>query len=112
MEVSVIFDLVRQVAQQEAQVARFGEIQPEHFMMARLKLAELPADVVQQICVDTTVVSELALTVQSLRKAFVEQSIQSTLARRQLREVMGYGNAVISGRGLPRSPESRELFER
>lgn len=111
MKVSVSIDVVWQLAQQEAIAARFGEIEPEHFLEALLKFAELSTDEVGRISGNPDVARMLAVEGDAVRRELEKRSIDGALVRRALRAGLGTGKDSYDGGTLHRSPAARELFD-
>ena len=111
MKVSASVELVMQLAGQEAIAGRFKEIQPEHLCMALLKFSELPVEEVNRIAPGSEAARDLAVEVHAIREELTSRSVDSTKARRRLREQLGQGNGPPEDRQMHRSPASRELFD-
>ena len=111
MRVSASIELLMQMAAQEAIAGEFGEIAPEHLLMALLKLSELPVQEVGKIAPGAEVVRQLAVEVDALRNELAGRSIDSTDARRRLRGVLGNGGQHYEDGPMHRSPACREIFD-
>ena len=97
MRVSASVELVWQLAAREAVAGEFGEIEPEHFMMALLKFAELPVEQVENIAAGAEAAKDLALEVGTVRERLESLSVETTKARRKLRGRVGRGKSPYEG---------------
>ena len=111
MKVCASVELVMQLAGQEAIAAEFKEIEPEHCLAAIFKLAELPVEDVDKLAPGAEVARQLAAEVRAVREELAGRSIDSTRARRKLREKLGKGKCPYDGGQMHRSPASREIFD-
>ncbi|MHC4789229.1 MAG: hypothetical protein ACYS8K_08535, partial [Planctomycetota bacterium] len=112
MKVSAAVDLVWQLAGQQAIAGEFKEIGPEHFLMALLKLAELPVEDVDRIAPGAQAARDLAAEVRVVSQELARRGIDSTRVRRELRARLGRGGSAHDGGAMHRAPASRRLFER
>ena len=111
-KVSASIDLLWQLACREAIAGRFATIGPEHFCMALMKLAELPAAQIEKLSPNGGKVGEeLAQDAQAVRRALAGLGVDSTQGRRKLRAALGRGNAAYDGGEMHRSEKSRALFD-
>jgi len=111
MQISASIEIVMQLAGQEAIAAQFKEIEPEHLLAGILKFSELPVEEVDKIAPGGEVAKVLAAEVNAVREELAGRSINSTRARRQLRERLGKGNIQYDGGAMHRSQASRALFD-
>jgi len=111
MRVSASVQLVWELAGREAVAGKFDEIAPEHFCLALLKLSELPVDEAGEMDFSEGPARELAKEVRALRREIESRSIDSSEARRELRQGLGSGGKDFEGGDLHRSQESRRLFD-
>jgi ATP-dependent metalloprotease FtsH len=111
MKVSASIDVLWQLAMGEAVSAEFGEIAPEHFLEAILKLAELNVEDLHRLAPDTQVVRLVSEDVAAVREELNARGINSKRARRELRGLLGKGGSPHRGGDMHRSPASREVFE-
>jgi len=111
MKVSASIELVMQLAGQETIAGKFKEVQPEHLCMALLKFSELPVEEVNKIAPGSEAARDLAVEVHAIREELTSRSVDSTRARRRLREQLGKGDGPPEDRQMHRSPASRELFD-
>jgi len=99
------------LASQEAIAGRFGEISPEHLLLALLKLAELPLQEIQGMGPGLAGMEQLAKEVQSLRDELAGRGIDSTQVRRRLRAELGRGTRERPTSPMHRSVAARKAFE-
>ena len=111
MKVSASIELVWQLAAQEAIASEHKEIEPEHFLAALLKFAELPGDEIEKQAPGSEAVKELVSEVGAVQREFEDRSIDTTLARRELRANLGKGNSPYDGGQKHRSKALRDLFD-
>lgn len=111
MKMTTSIELVWQLAGQEALAADFSTIQPEHFLMALLKLTELPFDDIHKVAGGEEVARELAQDAANVREEFERRSVNTKHARRTLRSDLGTGDGRGDDRELHRSDASRCLFD-
>ena len=111
-KVSASIELLWQLACREAIAGRFAAIEPEHFCMALMKLAELPVAQIEKLSPNGgRVAEELVHDAQALRKALSGLGVDSTQGRRKLRATLGKGDAAYDGGEMHRSERSRALFD-
>jgi ATP-dependent Clp protease ATP-binding subunit ClpC len=79
--------------------------------MALLKFSELPVEEVNKIAPGSEAARDLAVEVHAIREELTGRSVDSTRARRRLREQLGKGDGPPEDRQMHRSPASRELFD-
>jgi len=112
MKVSASIELVWQLACREAIGGHHEAIEPEHFCMALLKLAELPAEQIGRFSPNGVhVANELIRDAEGLRHVIGSAGFSSTEVRRQLRKALGKGGAAYDGGEMHRSDDSRALFD-
>ena len=111
MDVSTSMAVVWQIAGQESVHTQYGEIQPEHFFIAILKLADLPVPDMAHVAPGNEAVQNLAADVNAVKEVLGKHQIKATEARRAMRSLLGNGGQPHSGGALHRSAESRRLFE-
>jgi ATP-dependent Clp protease ATP-binding subunit ClpA len=111
MKVSASLELVWQIAGQEAKASRFGAIEPEHFCMAVMKLAELPVQDAEKIAGGAEAARDLARDVAAVRDALGVKNIDGKQTRRAIRAKLGKGNAAPDDGRMHRSDASRALFD-
>jgi len=111
MKLSASIELVWQLAGREAIAAQFKEIEPEHFLMALLKVSELPVEEADRIAPGAEVAKRLATEVDALRQELADRSIDSTSVRRKLRARLGKGKTPLDGGQMHRSPACRAVFD-
>ncbi|GEM_PF-895399 len=110
-KVSTSMALVWQLAAREAIAGKFPVIEPEHFLMALLKLAEVPPEQVEKLCPEEIMIGkELARDTLEVRHAVQAMGVDSTVTRRKLRTALGKGDATYDGGEIHRSEKSREMF--
>lgn len=111
-KVSASIELLWQLACREAIAGRFAAIEPEHFCMALLKLAEIPSEQLEKLSPNGGQTGkELAEDVQAVQKDIARLGVDSTQARRKLRASLGKGDAAYDGGEMHRSEKSRVLFD-
>jgi len=111
MNRSYPINLVWEIAAQEAIASQFGVITPEHFFMGLLKLSELNPDRVKKIVDDESDVQIINSEIELIKQNLRDININSTTARRNLRDILGKGENPYNGEILHRSLESRHIFE-
>jgi len=111
MKISISSDLVWKIAVREAAAGEFKEIEPEHFCMAVLKFAELSGKGVEEACAEAELVQLIAGEAQLVLEGLQKCGIESTSARRKLRNQLGKGDTPHKGGTIHRSASSRALFE-
>ena len=111
MKLSPSVDLIWKLAASEMAAGEFKEIEPEHFCMALLKFAELPAGAIKAEDENAGVAEAVAADVELVREALEKCGIESTRARRKLRSQLGKGGAPHQDGQIHRSARSRALFE-
>jgi ATP-dependent Clp protease ATP-binding subunit ClpA len=89
----------------------FKQIEPEHFCMALLKFAELPAGAIKADDKNVEIAEAVAADVELVREALEKCGIESTRARRKLRGQLGKGGTPRQDGQIHRSAASRALFE-
>ena len=111
MDISPGTELVWNLAAQEAMAARMESIEPEHFLCAILKFAELTDEELGSVAARADVVSALS-SERSRVQAFLQVGdFPTTRLRRALRRAMGRGQFRHDGGVVHRSEASRSLFE-
>lgn len=111
MTVTPSLRVVTRFAEQEALAARFAEVEPEHFLLALLKFAELPASQVQTLVPDLNLNhGGLATDVEAVRTRLAALRIATTHARRRLRARLGTCPVQTAPRAPLPSEASRSLF--
>ena len=111
-KVSSSVELLWQLACREAIAGRFAAIEPEHFCMALMKLAELPAAQIEKLSPNGGKVgAELVQDAQAIRQTLAGLGVVCTQARRKLSAVLGKGNTAYDGGEMHRSEKSRALFD-
>lgn len=98
-----------QFAIYEAATGQFPHIEPEHMLMALLKVSELRRDEVDKLAQGA---SNLIVEIEAVRNELLRRRIDSTSLRRELRAKKGQGGSPFQGGILHRSPETRRLFDR
>jgi ATP-dependent Clp protease ATP-binding subunit ClpA len=110
MKLSSSVDLIWRLAAREMAAGDFNEIEPEHFCMALLKFAELPASAIKVEGENAGVAEAVAIDVELVREALERCGIESTRARRKLRAQLGKGSTPHVDGQIHRSAASRALF--
>lgn len=111
MKLSPSVHLIWQLAAEEMAAGQFKEIEPEHFCMALLKFAELPAAAVEADDEHAETAKTIAADAELVREALQRCGIESTRARRKLRRQFGKGDTPHQEEEVHRSAASRALFE-
>ena len=111
MKLSPSVHLIWQLAAEEMAAGQFKEIEPEHFCMALLKFAELPAAAVEADDEHAETAKTIAADAELVREALQRCGIESTRARRKLRRQLGKGGTPHQEEKVHRSAASRALFE-
>jgi ATP-dependent Clp protease ATP-binding subunit ClpA len=111
MKVSASIELTWQLACREAIAAEFKEIEPEHFLLALLQLAEAPMADLQKLGGNQEVAALMGLEISHLREILAGRKIESGALRRELRSAMGHGSG-FSGGQMHRTPACREYFDK
>ncbi|MCK4882696.1 MAG: hypothetical protein KAS92_06710 [Candidatus Omnitrophica bacterium] len=110
MNISPTIDLVMQLAGREAIAGQFKEIEPEHFLMAILKFAELTSTQLDQIAPEFSKLLNDELTELCALLDGYNLCGKTTQLRRTLRKNIGRGNHIFSGGVIHRTDASRKLF--
>jgi ATP-dependent Clp protease ATP-binding subunit ClpA len=103
--------LIWKMAAREMAAGRFSEIEPEHYCMALLKLADMPWTSIAAAAEGEDAARGIASDCESLRETMRKCGIESTRARRALRSRLGRGGELAQPAKVHRSPASRALFE-
>jgi ATP-dependent Clp protease ATP-binding subunit ClpA len=111
MKLSPSIDLIWRLAAGEMAAGELKEIEPEHFCMALLKFAELPAAAIEADDEQAEIAKAIAADVELVREALEKCGIESTRARRKLRSQLGKGGIPHEDGEVHRSAASRALFE-
>lgn len=112
MKISVSIEVLWSLAAQEAVSVRFAEIEPEHFLEALLKVADMPADALVGLAPDPAASRCLIMEALEVQREAARLNLNGTTIRRELRLALGAGNTTHTTEVLHRSPSSRALFER
>ena len=94
MKVSASVELVWQIAAREAKAFHFGAIEPEHFCMAVMKLAELPVPPAQELAAEAEAARDLARDVAAVRRLLQDRNLDGKQTRRAIRARVGKGPAA------------------
>jgi hypothetical protein len=111
VKISPSIELIWQLAGHEAIAGEFKEIQPEHFCLGLLKLAELPVQEAAKLGVNEAAAKVLTAEVAAVRSELAKLGIDATQLRRALRGRLGKGGHPYTGGQMHRSQASRDLFE-
>ena len=110
MRLSPSFQVIMQLAAHECVAGRFGEIEPEHLLMALLRFAELEPGAFHEIIAN----DDLARVCEDDRAAVAaslqDQEIDTTSLRRRIRAEMGQGDEMRPPDILHRSDEAKQYF--
>jgi ATP-dependent Clp protease ATP-binding subunit ClpA len=112
MKVSVSIELVWQLAGHEAIAGAFKEIEPEHFLMALLKFADLPVAEIEKLGAGAEAVQALTSDVQAIREVLDGRGIDATAVRRAIRTALGKGDHKYDGGRMHRAQASRVYFDK
>ena len=112
MKISVSIELVWQLAGHEAIAGAFKEIEPEHFLMALLKFANLPVTEIEKLGAGAEAVQALTSDVQGVGEDLDTRGIDPTAVRRALRSALGKGNHKYEGGQMHRSQATRVYFDK
>jgi ATP-dependent Clp protease ATP-binding subunit ClpA len=110
MKISLSIELVMQFAAYEAIAGRFGEIEPEHMLMALLRFPELSTEEMEKL-VPGAGIKEIVKEIDAVCKELSRRVLESKRIRRELRAKMGRGNKPFSGGVVHRSVASRQIFD-
>ena len=111
MKVSASIELVWQIAAREAKAGKFAKIEPDHYCMAVMKLAELPVEDVEKIAAGSDAAKDLAVEVDAVRDALEGKGIEGKQVRRRIRKGLGKGESEPEDGRMHRSDASRKLFD-
>lgn len=111
MRFSASIELIMQFATYEAMAARFREVEPEHMLMALLKLPELPTEGAEKLARDPSAGKQVTEDVSAVCKELSRRSIDCKNARHELRTEMGRGNSPSHNGVIHRSMASRQIFD-
>jgi hypothetical protein len=113
MEISPGVEIAWNLAGIETRAARTKQIEPDHFFCGLLKLSETNENEMEYAQASKIIIEALKNELEQLRAILNKNSINSTVARREIRRVNGIGFARSpEGEALHRSDASREVFER
>ncbi|MBI5085011.1 MAG: hypothetical protein HZB13_10500, partial [Acidobacteria bacterium] len=111
MRLSIMLDLIWNLAAKEAISANFKDIEPEHVFMALLKVSELQPQDLSKLASSAEVAREAEREVSQLRGMTEKHGLDSTRVRRKLREVLGHGQHHYDGGVIHRAQATREMFD-
>ena len=106
MKISSAIELIWNLAAQEAVAGEFREIEPEHLCIAILKFAEISPQEEK-----IAQVRQMGEEIRAVRMQIDSQRVDTTIARRRLRTMIGTGGQPYAGGGMHRSQASREIFD-
>lgn len=110
MKTSPSIDILLALAGNEAAYARFDHIEPEHLLLALLKLVDLAA---QPLPFPPLTKALLAIETAKLKELLKARNIDATRFRRRLRTEMGHGERSTEPTGRPhRSDAAKAVFTR
>jgi ATP-dependent Clp protease ATP-binding subunit ClpA len=112
MKASASIELIWQLAGQEAIAAEFREIEPEHFLMALLKLAETSVAEIERLETGPETMRALMADIIALRRELGARQMDAGAVRRELRKTLGPGGCPYEGGQIHRTPAARECFDR
>ena len=112
MKVSVSIELVWQLAGHESIAGAFKDIEPEHFLMALLKFADLPVAEIEKLGAGAEAVQALTCDVQGIREDLEARGIDPTPLRRAIRGALGKGTHKYEGGQMHRSQATRTYFDK
>ena len=101
-----------ELAAKEASYSGFAEIEPGHFFLSILKLADLADKIgTEYPSLNPEIVSEVTKETEPVRQVFIDMKYDITAVRRSFRELIRKDNIAEDIGVLHRSDESRNLFE-
>ncbi|MBP8646164.1 MAG: AAA family ATPase [Syntrophobacteraceae bacterium] len=110
MKYSSGIQITMALAQNEATAGEFREIQPEHVLMAILKLSEMDGDILEKSLGNMVPLDLLKEEHRGIRELLRSRALDSKPLRRNLRNLLGNGGFPPRGAGLHRSAETRRYF--
>jgi hypothetical protein len=111
VKISASIELIWSLAAREAVAAEYKEIEPEHFLAALCKFSELGASDIERAIQGGEAAKRVLQEVEAVRAVLSKMGVDSTQARRKVRELVGHGGQVFEGGVIHRSPASRGLFD-
>lgn len=99
--------VLMQLAGQEATVGRFGEILPEHVLLALMEVVDLP---VRGVVAGAGAAGESAAELHALHHELSSRGIDSTQARGSLRVELGRGTCQRPPSAIHRSEAAKRAF--
>jgi ATP-dependent Clp protease ATP-binding subunit ClpA len=111
MRLSRSAELAWQIAAHEAAVADYASVEPDHYFVAVLKIAELDKRDMGPLATDEDAIRELSIAAQGIRSVLEPMNIDITSTRREVRRLLGKGSCKSDGGEMHRSKRSRELFQ-
>jgi ATP-dependent metalloprotease FtsH len=112
MKFSRSFEIIVSLATREAASAEFGEIEPEHLLMAILKFSETDERRLGEILRVDSTLDFLKAEVKQIRDLLTARGIDSPNLRRKLRQELGKGGRPGGGAAVPFSPRAQKAFAR
>ena len=112
MKVSVSIELIWQLAGYEAIAGAFKEIEPEHFLMALLKFADLPVAEIEKLGAGAEAVQALSCDVLGIGEDLKARGIDPTSLRRAIRTALGKGGQKYDGGKMHRAQATRSYFDK
>jgi hypothetical protein len=97
MKLSASIEFVWALASQEAAAGGHGVIEPEHFLAAVLKFAELTPDQAQELIPDPAVSPHILGEVDAVRGELAGWALSARDLRRLVRLVVGQGPGFAGG---------------
>lgn len=112
MKVSKSIEIIWHLAGSEAIAADFGELEPEHFMIAILQFVDQPLFKVEKVVSGSEAIKALKSDIKALKAELEEKKMDPRVVRRELRKAMGKGENPYEGKQLHRTPATREIFDK
>jgi hypothetical protein len=110
MDLTHAVETVWAIAQGEAAGAGFEEVEPEHFVCALTKLAELAEAQIQAAAADPARAASILAERERLKGRLVEVGIDGRRLRHAVRRFLGKGKQAPARTALHRSEASRGVF--
>lgn len=111
MKLSASVQMVWQLAAREAVAAGYRDIEPEHFLAALLKFAEVPPEELASALGSSDAAAVIADDIRRVKQTLQELSVDTRSARHEIRTRLGAGGQAYTGGVVHRSQSTRALFD-
>lgn len=111
MKPAPTIELIMHLSASEAVMSGYDKIEPEHLLMAVLKLSEVFANREVAGIKDGPLAQHIEEELPSIRQILSDNGVDATSLRRRLKIAIGYGNSPFKGKTMHRSSETRRIFD-